>query len=1100
MSVQILNEDFPDDVIVALLPTFRHEPGEIVYSREKLFRMKIRSKLQDSYPSMSSSRVDGIVFRLTDPPKSGDLLYGYTIGSSREADLRIKMPGISKILFRIHFNPDNGVLLVTNVANKPLSLATTRRDNWRPQETFVLSHEFRLKFDIHTRAFIGIVPNSKEHDNQRRTYLRKIIGDRFLSLGHPLSPPCEQITTDSYAVWGAAQLGRTKRVCQIVHRDTGGSYAGKYFLGDANKKAERERDILKTLKDFGEEGKDYYIIRTFGVETMYNRDRTMVAGDPALSARVPASCLLIMELCAEDLGTFDLRIWSQESMVKLLYQLCTGLRHIHRLGLIHGNIQPENILVKSLEPLDIKISGFGTAFPESSPLDAVVREALYKHDVIVTGDIEDQFSWNDTYIGLPAERPKRITDTTVWEQICDEVKRKGSIAMRIKDSPSKPVEDNWYRAPEMATKPSCKADIWSAGVIALQHHFSLDDLIARSMSKMVSFHDICYELRSRWIYARLLEYHVDRRLDASDACELFHYYLTKKKPSTDSTGEMVTPENLSQMSPQWGDDRDHDANLASGFTTPFYHYSSTPITQSPVHIYGIDDGASDEAMRLKFSPTRRRPPTILMPSSVITTITSHTEEVYAVSESGLAPPVDNYQSLSTPELDAASVSNDEDDETWEQLLPPSRPNTPQDQEGEEMSEALASKPLKASTARENTEATVKLPIERLVAETDVIQEVEKTKIYARAGKNSFISTDFTLSATTIMDEEDMSAPELTMGESIVDEIETIPTTERPRRRSVVRNYKRTQAANKEAYFEKLKLLLETYKSIFIVTVDNVSSQQMHEIRVSLRGEGVVLMGKNTMVRRAIRTLIADNPEYERLLPFVKGNVGFVFTNSDLKDIRDKILANRVAAPARAGAVAPVDVWVPAGNTGMEPGKTSFFQALGIPTKIARGTIEITTDLKLIGANNKVGASEATLLNLLNISPFTYGMGVAQIYDQGQVFAPSVLDIEEKDLLDRFFSAIKTIACVSLAVNYPTLVSVMHSLVNGYKNVLSVAIETDYEWEEIKELKDRIANPDAYASAAPAQADTKDDAPAEKKEEEEEEDEDDGDDDMLGGLF
>ena len=52
---------------------------------------------------------------------------------------------------------------------------------------------------------------------------------------------------------------------------------------------------------------------------------------------------------------------------------------------------------------------------------------------------------------------------------------------------------------------------------------------------------------------------------------------------------------------------------------------------------------------------------------------------------------------------------------------------------------------------------------------------------------------------------------------------------------------------KAAYFDKLKTLLEEYKSIFIVTVDNVSSQQMHEIRQSMRGQGVVLMGKNTMV-------------------------------------------------------------------------------------------------------------------------------------------------------------------------------------------------------------------------------------------------------------
>lgn len=53
---------------------------------------------------------------------------------------------------------------------------------------------------------------------------------------------------------------------------------------------------------------------------------------------------------------------------------------------------------------------------------------------------------------------------------------------------------------------------------------------------------------------------------------------------------------------------------------------------------------------------------------------------------------------------------------------------------------------------------------------------------------------------------------------------------------------------KAAYFERLRSLLDEYKSIFIVGIDNVSSQQMHEIRQTLRGEGVVLMGKNTMVR------------------------------------------------------------------------------------------------------------------------------------------------------------------------------------------------------------------------------------------------------------
>jgi large subunit ribosomal protein LP0 len=192
------------------------------------------------------------------------------------------------------------------------------------------------------------------------------------------------------------------------------------------------------------------------------------------------------------------------------------------------------------------------------------------------------------------------------------------------------------------------------------------------------------------------------------------------------------------------------------------------------------------------------------------------------------------------------------------------------------------------------------------------------------------------------------------------------------------------------------------------------------------------------------------------------------------------------------------VWVPAGNTGMEPGKTSFFQALGVPTKIARGTIEITTDLKLVEAGLKVGPSEATLLNMLNISPFTYGMGIAQVYDHGNAFPADVLDIGEEQLLKSFSSAVTTVAAISLALNFPTLPSVIHSIVNSYKKVLAVAIETDFSWPEIDELKDRIANPDAYAAAAPVAEAA---GPAETKVEEKEESEkEESDDEGFGGLL
>ncbi|XP_028680804.1 60S acidic ribosomal protein P0 [Erpetoichthys calabaricus] len=310
-----------------------------------------------------------------------------------------------------------------------------------------------------------------------------------------------------------------------------------------------------------------------------------------------------------------------------------------------------------------------------------------------------------------------------------------------------------------------------------------------------------------------------------------------------------------------------------------------------------------------------------------------------------------------------------------------------------------------------------------------------------------------------------------------------------------------RATWKSNYFMKIIQLLDDFPKCFIVGADNVGSKQMQTIRVSLRGKAVVLMGKNTMMRKAIRGHLENNPSLEKLLPHIRGNVGFVFTKEDLAEVRDLLLANKVPAAARAGAIAPCDVTVPAQNTGLGPEKTSFFQALGITTKISRGTIEILSDVQLIKTGDKVGASEATLLNMLNISPFSYGLIIRQVYDNGSVYSPEVLDITEDSLHQRFIEGVRNIASVCLQIGYPTVASIPHSIVNGYKMVLAVAVETDYSFPLADKVKAFLADPSAFAVAAPAAVETAAAAttPAQAKEEAKDDSEE-SDDDMGFGLF
>jgi len=301
----------------------------------------------------------------------------------------------------------------------------------------------------------------------------------------------------------------------------------------------------------------------------------------------------------------------------------------------------------------------------------------------------------------------------------------------------------------------------------------------------------------------------------------------------------------------------------------------------------------------------------------------------------------------------------------------------------------------------------------------------------------------------------------------------------------------TRAAWKLNYFEKLENAIRNHNRFLLVNADNVASLQFAQIRAALRGKAQIVMGKNTMMKKVIRGLIDEFPEYEKVLPLLIDNVGFVFTNGDLKETRDAVLSHKKAAPARAGALSPIEVIVPAQNTGMGPEKTSFFQALNIQTKIARGTIEIVSPVNLLKPGDKVGQSESTLLNMLKISPFTYGLKVVACYDEGSVFEPAVLDITENDIRARFMASVNNVAAVSLNIGYPTKVSAPHSVANALKKLIAVAAATDITFPAAEKTKAYLADPSAFASAAPvaAAAETKEEAPAAKEESEDESDSD-----------
>ncbi|KAL7068063.1 putative 60S acidic ribosomal protein P0 [Cryptosporidium serpentis] len=294
-----------------------------------------------------------------------------------------------------------------------------------------------------------------------------------------------------------------------------------------------------------------------------------------------------------------------------------------------------------------------------------------------------------------------------------------------------------------------------------------------------------------------------------------------------------------------------------------------------------------------------------------------------------------------------------------------------------------------------------------------------------------------------------------------------------------------KAAKKKIYFERLAEYTTSYPRILVANADHVGSKQMADIRLALRGKAAILMGKNTMIRTALKQMLTSHPEIEKLIDLVRLNIGLIFCIDEPSEVRKVISEYQVPAPARQGVIAPCDVTVPAGATGLDPSQTSFFQALGIATKIVKGQVEIQSDVHLIEEGKKVTASQAVLLQKLNIKPFSYGLKINSIYDHGSVYSSSVLDITSEDLISRVTEATKYIAALSKETGIPTLPSARDGIISAFRHCAALGIEAGFDFPQLQTIKDALANPQQHNVAVSSNASVPAAAAVVEEEEEEE---------------
>lgn len=233
-------------------------------------------------------------------------------------------------------------------------------------------------------------------------------------------------------------------------------------------------------------------------------------------------------------------------------------------------------------------------------------------------------------------------------------------------------------------------------------------------------------------------------------------------------------------------------------------------------------------------------------------------------------------------------------------------------------------------------------------------------------------------------------------------------------------------------------------------------------------------------------------DFDLIIENLKLNTGLIFTNGDLGAIKKVLDSEKREAPAKVGSIAPADVTVPAGSTGLDPKQTQFFQALSIQTKIVKAQIEIVNPVQIIKADDKISPGQAALLDKLKIRPFEYKMHIKNVLDNGRCYSPAVLSITEAVLINIFQKSASNITALSLGSGYIIAPAAGHLLASAFKNLAAVTMVTDYSFPAADKLKKMAMSAPAAGGAVAGKA-----AAAAKVEEKPVEEEVDVD---MGGMF
>ena len=266
--------------------------------------------------------------------------------------------------------------------------------------------------------------------------------------------------------------------------------------------------------------------------------------------------------------------------------------------------------------------------------------------------------------------------------------------------------------------------------------------------------------------------------------------------------------------------------------------------------------------------------------------------------------------------------------------------------------------------------------------------------------------------------------------------------------------------------DELVDFVESFNSVGVVGVTGIPSRQLQAMRRDLHGSADLRMSRNTLMTRALEA-VGDG--VDELTDTVAGQVALIGTNDNPFGLYKQLEASKTPAPINAGEVAPNDILIPEGDTGVDPGPfVGELQTVGAAARIMDGSIVVTEDSMVLEEGEVVDEDLANVLTELGIEPKEVGLDLKGVYSEGVRFEPDELAIDVDEYRADVESAAAAARNLSVNAAYPTATTAGTLLAKASSEAKAVGLFAEIESPDV--VPDLIGKADAQLRALAAAID------------------------------